>query len=158
MGSDRHHHHHHYYHRDAGRAGRPSPNPHRLSRSRTDRVLCGVCGGLADYLGWKAWHVRLLAILGLVVFTPATILAYIVACCVMKRAPVATRPADPTEADAQFWRTASTHPRVTFSQLRHTFRGLEGRIVEMERAVTNEEYRLNRAFREVEDQPRGSSR
>ncbi len=86
MGTD-HHHHHHHYHQDVGRADRPSPNPYRLTRSRTNRILCGVCGGLAEYFGWKAWHVRLAAVLSLMVFHPATIVAYIVGCFVMKRSP-----------------------------------------------------------------------
>ena len=155
MGTD-HHHHHHHYHQDVGRADRPSPNPYRLTRSRTNRILCGVCGGLAEYFGWKAWHVRLAAVLSLMVFHPATSVAYIVGCFVMKRSPIDTRQAARTDADEQFWRNVSTRPGVTFSQLRHTFRGLEERIASMERAVTTEEYGLDRAFREIEDKPERS--
>ncbi len=154
MGTDHHHHHHHHhYHEDVGRTDRPSPNPHRLTRSRTNRVLCGVCGGLAEYLGWKPLHVRLLAVLGLILFHPATIAAYVVGCFVMKRAPLGPRGAGRTAADEQFWRDVSTRPSETFSRLKHTFRGLEERIGRMERAVTTEEYRLKRAFREIEDEP-----
>ena len=118
MGTDHHHHHyhHHHYHEDVGRADRPSPNPHRLTRSRTNRILCGVCGGLAEYLGWKPLHVRLLAILGLILFHPATIGAYIVGCFVMKRAPLGPRGGGRTDADEQFWRDVSTRPSETFSQ------------------------------------------
>jgi phage shock protein PspC (stress-responsive transcriptional regulator) len=32
----------------------------RLSRSRTDAILGGVCGGLAQYLGMDAWGMRVL--------------------------------------------------------------------------------------------------
>ncbi|MFF3569521.1 MULTISPECIES: PspC domain-containing protein [Nocardia] len=35
----------------------------RLTRSRTDRWIGGVCGGLAEYFGWNATLVRLLFIL-----------------------------------------------------------------------------------------------
>ncbi len=35
-----------------------SPNPKRLYRSR-DKVIAGVCGGLADWVGWKADRVRI---------------------------------------------------------------------------------------------------
>lgn len=35
----------------------------RLARSRDDRVLAGVCGGLARYLGWQPRTVRLLFVL-----------------------------------------------------------------------------------------------
>ena len=158
MDTDHHHHHHHHHHYrdDVGRDDRPSPNPHRLTRSRTNRILGGVCGGLAEYFGWKAWHVRLVAVLGLVLSQPATIVAYVVGCFAMKPAPIGPPGAGRTAADEQFWRNVSTRPSETFSRLKHTFRGLEERIATMERAVTTEEYRLNRAFREMEDRPRGS--
>lgn len=32
----------------------------RLCRSRTDRKLAGVCGGLAEFLGWDSTLVRVL--------------------------------------------------------------------------------------------------
>ena len=31
----------------------------RMTRSRRDRMIAGVCGGLADYLGWSATKVRI---------------------------------------------------------------------------------------------------
>jgi phage shock protein C len=40
-------------------ATRPRP---RLCRSRRDRLLAGVCGGLAEWLGWPPLAVRLLFI------------------------------------------------------------------------------------------------
>lgn len=35
-----------------------------LHRSRNDRVLAGVCGGLARWLGWSPNMVRLLYVVG----------------------------------------------------------------------------------------------
>jgi phage shock protein C len=37
----------------------------RLYRSRTDRMISGVCGGLGEYLGIDPTVVRLLFVLGL---------------------------------------------------------------------------------------------
>lgn len=34
----------------------------KLTRSR-DKVIAGVCGGIAEYLGWKKSHVRILYVL-----------------------------------------------------------------------------------------------
>ena len=34
-----------------------------LHRSRTDRIIAGVCGGLADWLGWEPTLVRVLFVL-----------------------------------------------------------------------------------------------
>jgi phage shock protein C len=38
------------------------PNPHRLTRSR-DQWIMGVCGGIAEFLGWRPAAVRALWIL-----------------------------------------------------------------------------------------------
>ncbi len=39
-------------------------NPrHPLRRSRANRMIAGVCGGLADWLGWDATLVRILYVL-----------------------------------------------------------------------------------------------
>ncbi len=40
----------------------PPPSPRRLTRSRTDRVLGGVCGGIGRALGVDALIVRILAV------------------------------------------------------------------------------------------------
>jgi len=54
----------------------------RLRKSRTDRKLCGVCGGLADYLNMDSTIIRL--IWALLVFAAGTgLLAYIIAAIVM---------------------------------------------------------------------------
>ena len=50
-------------------ADAPSPN-RRLMRSRTDRKLFGVCGGLAAYLDLDPTLVRVGVVLGSVVFGP----------------------------------------------------------------------------------------
>lgn len=34
-----------------------------LQRSRSNRIIAGVCGGLADWLGWNASLVRVLFVL-----------------------------------------------------------------------------------------------
>ena len=30
----------------------------KLARSKTDKMLGGVCGGFAEYYGWPSWVVR----------------------------------------------------------------------------------------------------
>lgn len=61
--------------------------PKRLYRSATDRKICGVCGGLAEYFGLDSTLVRLafvaLAVLG---FSTGIIL-YILAAVVMPDQP-----------------------------------------------------------------------
>jgi phage shock protein PspC (stress-responsive transcriptional regulator) len=34
--------------------------PAKLRKSRTDKMITGVCGGIAEYLGWDATVVRVI--------------------------------------------------------------------------------------------------
>lgn len=61
----------------------PSPAAKRLVRSRDDRWLSGVCGGIAAYFGIDANLVRLLVVLGTVLGFGTLIIAYIVAWILM---------------------------------------------------------------------------
>src|SRR3954452_19268936 len=56
----------------------PAPEPRRLKRSSTDRVLGGVCGGLGAYLGVDPIIVRVVAVV-LAFFGGAGILFYLAA-------------------------------------------------------------------------------
>jgi phage shock protein C len=40
------------------------PNTHRLTRSRDHWLIAGVCGGIAEFLGWQPGAVRALWLLG----------------------------------------------------------------------------------------------
>lgn len=54
----------------------------KLYKSRTDKKICGVCGGLADYLGMDSTIVRLIMAL-VILCAGAGLLAYIIAALVM---------------------------------------------------------------------------
>jgi len=41
----------------------PSPERRPLRRSRRHRIVAGVCGGLAEWLGWRPLVVRVLFVL-----------------------------------------------------------------------------------------------
>jgi len=58
----------------------------RLYRSKKDRMIAGVCGGLASYIGIDPTLVRLLFILGLIA-GGSTLLAYIVMMIVVPEEP-----------------------------------------------------------------------
>jgi phage shock protein C len=59
------------------------PTHRRLVRSRSDRWLAGVCGGVADYAGIDANLVRLLVVLGTVLGLGSLLLVYVVAWVLM---------------------------------------------------------------------------
>lgn len=56
-----------------------------LHRSYRDRVLAGVCGGIAEYFGWSATRVRVAWIL-LAFFVGSGIWLYLLLWLVMPRA------------------------------------------------------------------------
>lgn len=71
----------------------------KLERSTTDKMLGGVCGGLADYLGVDATLVRIITA-ALVIFTGVGPIAYILAWILM--------PASSGKAIANDWSKKAT--------------------------------------------------
>ncbi len=59
----------------------------KLYRSRNDRKIAGVCGGLGEYFGIDPTLVRLLFVLGLI-FVGGTILAYLILMIVIPEEPL----------------------------------------------------------------------
>ena len=59
-----------------------------LYRSRRNRIIAGVCGGLAEWLGWSPTWVRLLYILiSILSIAFPGIIVYIILWIVMPKAP-----------------------------------------------------------------------
>ncbi len=48
-----------------------------LYRSRNERIIAGICGGLAEYFGLKVFNVRL-ALLLLILFAGLSLWVYII--------------------------------------------------------------------------------
>ena len=55
--------------------------PKRLYKSKTNRVICGVCGGIGEYFGIDPTIVRLLCVL--LGFTSTGVILYIIAAIIM---------------------------------------------------------------------------
>ncbi len=70
----------------------PSPQPNaqpaakRLTRSRDDRWIGGVCGGIAAYTGIDATLVRVLVAVGTILGFGSLLVAYLVAWVLMPEA------------------------------------------------------------------------
>ena len=58
----------------------------KLYRSRTDKKVCGVCGGLAQYLNMDVSIMRLIVIL-LILFAGGGLIAYIICALVIPEEP-----------------------------------------------------------------------
>ncbi|MEQ3649797.1 envelope stress response membrane protein PspC [Hyphomonas sp.] len=126
-----------------------SPNPKRYYRSRHDKVIAGVCGGLAERFGWEPILVRLLAVLAFFFIAgPIALIAYIVVWMITPRTPLGGRLISPEED--VFWRNVNDRPRATFGNLKYTFMDLDERLRDIERKVTSDEWRLRKEFRDLE--------
>lgn len=153
---DRHHHHHHHHHwrdrdRYAYQAGAPGPGPnrHRLYKDPRNKMVSGVCSGIANYYGWESpIPIRIIWAFAALFFFPLPVIAYVIAAVTLKPAP--SGPLYQSAEEERFWREFTTRPKATFSELKHRFRALDARIADMERAVTSDEYGLRRAFRDLE--------
>ena len=55
--------------------------PKRLYKSKTNRVICGVCGGIGEYFGIDPTIVRLLGVL--LGCTSTGVILYIIAAIIM---------------------------------------------------------------------------
>lgn len=126
-----------------------SPNPKKLYRSR-DKVVAGVCGGIAERMGWDPTIVRVVAgVMFLTgVLSGALFIGYVVIWAITPYQPY--RPRNLTREEEVFWRSVSDRPAETFSNIRYKFRDLDDRLAKMERSVTSEEWRLKREFRDLE--------
>lgn len=58
----------------------------KLYKSRSDRMITGVCGGIAEYLNLDATVIRLL--FAIFAFFGAGLLVYIAAAIIMPEAPI----------------------------------------------------------------------
>ena len=65
----------------------------KLYRSRKDKKICGVCAGLAQYLGMDPTVMRLIAVL-LALFVGGGLIAYIVCALVIPEEPEAAQNAE----------------------------------------------------------------
>lgn len=55
----------------------------RLKRSRTDKMISGVCGGIAEYLGWDSTVVRIIFVILTFLGWGSPILLYFILALVM---------------------------------------------------------------------------
>jgi len=124
------------------------PSPRRLYRDKQQGMVCGVCAGIAHYLDVDRGVVRIIALISLLIFMPATILGYTALCLLL---PVRPQKLYKDERDEAFWRGMRTSPQGTFSSMRHKFREMEARLQRMERYVTSSRFDLDKEFRDLQD-------
>ena len=123
------------------------PPYRRLYKDRENRMLCGVCDGVADFFGFDVSATRVLTVILQFLF-PATFLVYLAMCILV--------PAKPGEIyrdkkEEQFWKSVRTSPVATVSAVRHKLREVDARLQKMERYVTSPGFNLDKEFRDLQD-------
>lgn len=68
----------------------PAVPARRLARSRSDRRIAGICGGIAEFMDWDVGVVRLLTVLSILLPGPQ-VLAYLILWLVLPDASVDRR-------------------------------------------------------------------
>ncbi len=126
---------------------RTKGTPGRLYKDRENRMLCGVCAGIADYFGFDLTATRVLAVVLQFMF-PATFLVYIVMCMLLPKKP---RELYQDQEEEQFWTSVRKSPVATVASVRHKMREIDAKLQRMERYVTSPGFTLDREFRELED-------
>ena len=58
-------------------------NKRKLTRSREERMIAGVCGGLADYFGWDPTLLRVVYVLATFFTAFAGVIIYVILWIVM---------------------------------------------------------------------------
>lgn len=118
-------------------------NPHRLYRDKQNRVLAGVCAGLADYFDFSRKGLRIVVILMALFppFFPFVVLAYVLLAIIVPAKPDAMYE---NQEQADFWRGVSNAPSDVFGAIRHRFRELNMRLEKMEAYVTSREFEIDR--------------
>lgn len=126
-----------------------SPNPKRFYRSPTDRMLAGVCAGIAHRMGWDPTLVRIAAVAAVLTgfFSGIVIMAYLITWLVT---PCRQMKANMSADEESFWRGVADRPKVTLSNIRYKFKDMEERLQRLEKSVTSDEWRLRRQFRDLE--------
>ncbi len=125
------------------RHGRRRTGPYR---SEEDRVLLGVCAGLAEHFELPTWAMRLFFIVGTAFFFPFPVIAYFILAMIMK--PQRRRVAPPSEEE-EFWSNFESSRGAALERVRATFDRLERRLQRMESIVTRPGFDWEDEFRNL---------
>jgi phage shock protein C len=112
--------------------------PRKLYRSSTDRIVAGVCGGIAAHFDVAPWGVRLVWVLLTIFAWPLMLVAYITMAFALKPAPV------------EFMSGVELRtPADVLGSLYDRFESLDRRIRRMESVVTRPSFGLEEDYRNL---------
>ena len=127
--------------------GRRDANPRRLYRDVENRMLTGVCAGIADYFGFSVRGFRVLTVLSCAFALPVIFMGYLLASFLLPRKPTGMYHDEGEEA---FWRSVRRDPHFTMDDIRTRYRDLDTRLQGIEQYVTSPRFDLDQKFRDLE--------
>lgn len=125
------------------------PSPRRFYRDPSRGRIFGVCAGIADYTGMGTCVVRFITIIACLCWFPVVLILYIAMGFMV---PVKPEDLYKDVEDEAFWQSVRKSPSETFSNARYRFKQLDQRLQRMERYVTSRRFRLDREFRDLENE------
>lgn len=126
------------------------PGPRKLCKDPGNKLVAGVCAGIADYFGFDVTVTRLVVVAGLIFFLPPTLIAYVLLAFVLPaKQPIERVYAD--ERAERLQRSVRSSPHATLDSIRHRFRELDSRLQRLEKYVTSKRFTLDREFEALKD-------
>ncbi len=122
----------------------------RLYKNDEDRVIAGVCAGIADYFGFDVVLTRVVVGVAAFFFSPFVFVVYVVLALVLDKNPEA-RVQPPDEEREAVSRRVRSEPHATLNSVRFRFRELDQRLQRIERYVTSDRFTLDREFEGLRD-------
>ncbi len=127
-----------------------------LYRSRDEKRIAGVCGGIAEHLNVEPWIIRLLFVGSFFMLGGLSILLYIIAVfAIDKRPKGSTINMEYDEEQHQYRpRNAFKYGASTSSRLQKAKQRIDAalaRTQRMEAYVTSKQYELNKEFARMQD-------
>lgn len=133
-----------------------------LYRDVRNKKICGVCAGAAEYMGMETWHVRLLAVMGLVFIPTVAFSVYFISYFLMDKKPYYRQVIDRFDDDYREEPSAvrrSERPRddtklrptnkEALRRAKEKFSDIEQRLRRMETHVTSSTFELQRELRKI---------
>lgn len=124
------------------------PYQTRAIHRSDNRVVFGVCQGLADHFDLPVVWVRLGVVVLSTITFPVVLIGYFLAAMIMKPAEQRGDEAETYEED--FYDTQASFRTLSLRRLKHKFDAIEKRIRRMEDYVTNKSYDWERRFKSGE--------
>lgn len=118
----------------------------RLYRSRHNRLVMGVCGGLAEHIDMNATALRVLAFFAILLTLPWGLLVYFIVGLVLKPEPEVNFGSYEEE---ELWHQQIDAPEVAMERVKRRFEQLDRRLQRMESIVTSRNFDLENEFKNL---------